>query len=95
LGAEVVANRLPVPVRRVIESAARTQELREQIAVNEKRYQAERDTNDLLQASLVALELAMGDHGWVQLIARSEQEFSREGSGRSAPHAGSSTSRTR
>lgn len=74
-----MANRLPVPVRRVIESAAGTHELREQIAVNEQRYLAERSTNELLQESLIELELAMEDRGWVQLIARSEQEFSREG----------------
>jgi hypothetical protein len=37
------------------------------------------NNNELLQERLAALELAQDDIGWVQLIGRSEYEFSREG----------------
>ncbi len=43
---------------------------------------AERDTVELLQESLSALELAMEDQGWQRLIASGEREFTRDGLGR-------------
>ncbi len=39
----------------------------------------ERDTVELLQENLSALELAMEDQGWQRLIAAGEREFTRDG----------------
>lgn len=39
----------------------------------------ERDTVELLQESLSALELSMEDQGWQRLIAAGEREFTRDG----------------
>jgi hypothetical protein len=74
-----MVTRLPAPIRNLIENAAGTVELREQLAVTDGRYHAERNTVALLEESLAQLELAMEDRSWTRLIARSLEEFSREG----------------
>lgn len=59
---------------RLVPASVRDQisELREQVV-------AGNNTNELLQESIAALELAAEDIGWQRLIARGVQEFSRAG----------------
>jgi hypothetical protein len=71
-----MAVRLPAPLQRLVESAAGTTELREQLG---EQLEAERNNVEILKESVWDLERQLFEPGWLRLTAQAEIEFSPEG----------------